>query len=264
MKKVVGVVFLNAHKKYYFEALPELKIKDYVVVETVRGLEIGRIVEEEKEIDDSEVVGELKPVIRIATENDFKSLELNDQLKESLKEEVKGVVRDSKLDMKVLECEYTLDRSKLIIYFTADQRVDFRELVKVLASMYKTRIELRQIGPRDASRIVGGIGPCGRELCCSTFLGDIQNVTIKMAKNQDLTLNPTTISGLCGKLLCCISFEDEVYTKIREELPDVGSKITINEKEATVDSINIIDESINITFENGDKDVVSLSTLKGE
>ena len=211
MPKVVSISFKGNSRKYYFEAKEDLHMGDKVIVDTIRGLELGSIIEEEKEIDDKEVVGELKPIIRKATDKDVSDYEKNQEIKPELFEKCKEIVADSGLEMKLLDAEYTLDRSKLIIYFAADKRIDFRELVKDLAANYRTRIELRQVGPRDASRITGGIGECGRELCCSSFLADIQNVTIKMAKNQNLALNPNTISGLCGKLLCCISFEDGAY-----------------------------------------------------
>ena len=264
MHKVVSVTFDGNHKKYYFGSIDGLSLKDMVVVETVRGLEIGKIVEEEKEITDEEVVGELKNVVRKATESDIKTSLENDAMKKDIISKVKEVVSSSALDMKVVDAEYTLDRSKLITYFTSDGRVDFRELVKELASIYKTRIELRQIGPRDASRITSGIGPCGRKLCCSSFLGDIKNVTIKMAKNQNLALNPTTISGLCGKLLCCISFEDQVYSKIRENLPEVGDTIETEKGDAKVTQVNVLDESINVTYSDGTLEVVSMSDLMVE
>ena len=264
MKKVVSVVFEGNHKKYYFESIPNLKLNNLVVVETIRGVEIGKIVEEEKQIDDSEVVGELRPVIRLTTEDDLKRAKDNKALRPETLKRIKEIVKDFKLDMKVLDLEYTLDKTKLIIYFTADERIDFRELVKVLASEYKTRIELRQIGPRDASRIVGGIGPCGRKLCCHTFLGDIQNVSIKMAKNQNLSLNPTTISGLCGKLLCCISFEDTVYSRIKESMPDVGDTIGTEKGDAKVESINILDETVSVTYPDGSKDIISMEELTEE
>lgn len=211
MKKVVSVSFKGNHKRYYFEALPFLKLNDKVVVETVRGIELGSITEEEKEIEEDKIIGELKPIIRKATDKDISDFEYNESQKEYLFNTAKEIIVNSHLEMKLLDAEYTLDKSKLIIYFSADERVDFRELVKSLAQSFKTRIELRQVGPRDASRIVGGLGICGRETCCKGFLGEIQNVTIKMAKNQNLALNPNSISGLCGKLLCCISYEEQLY-----------------------------------------------------
>ncbi|MBP5343030.1 stage 0 sporulation protein [bacterium] len=216
MPKVVGVVFEGNNKKYYFGAITNLNPKDKVVVETARGLEVGTIVEGEKTIDDSEVIGELKMVQRKATLKDLEIFEENNSIKPRLYDEVKSIIERSELEMKLLEVSYTLDRTKLVVYFSADGRIDFRELVKDIASVYKTRIELRQVGPRDASRIISGLGICGREVCCSSFLGEMQNVTIKMAKNQNLSLNPTAISGLCGKLLCCIAYEEDQYEDIQK------------------------------------------------
>jgi len=212
MPRVVGVAFLGNNKKYYFGSINNLNVNDKVVVDTQRGLEIGTIIEGEKEILDSEVIGELKSVVRKATPKDLSDFERNQSEKPELYKKCREIIRASKLEMKILEAEYTLDRTKLVIYFSAEGRIDFRDLVKDIAAIYKTRIELRQVGSRDASRILSGQGICGREVCCSSFLGDIQNVTIKMAKNQNLSLNPVTISGICGKLLCCISYEDFMYS----------------------------------------------------
>jgi len=261
MPQVVTITFEGNHKKYYFGAIEGLVPQDFVVVETIRGLEIGKVVDGEKNISDEEVVGELKTVIRKATEKDLEDNKANKALKPSILLKVKERVVEDKLDMKVLDCDYTLDKTKLIIYFTAEQRIDFRELVKELAYLYKTRIELRQIGPRDASKIIGGIGVCGRKICCASFLGDIQNVTIKMAKNQNLTLNPNTISGLCGKLLCCISFEDRVYSDLKEQLPQVGDVITTEKGDGTVSQVNLIDETVVIVFADNTSDTLSLSDL---
>jgi len=213
MPKVVGVAFKGNNKKYYFSPIENLNLGDKVVVDTQRGLEIGTIIEAEKEIADDKVIGELKPVQRKAVEKDLNDYESNLKIKPELYEKCKEIIHNSGLEMKILEAEYTLDRTKLVIYFSAEGRIDFRDLVKDIAAVYRTRIELRQVGSRDASRILSGQGICGREVCCSSFLGDIQNVTIKMAKNQNLSLNPTAISGICGKLLCCIAYEDDQYTQ---------------------------------------------------
>ena len=229
MPKVVSIVFDGNHKKYYFGSIDGLELNQYVVVETARGIEIGKVIQKEMEIDESDIVGELKNVIRVASEKDLEAYNENVAMKPVLYEEIKAILNNYKeLEMKLLEVTYTLDRSKLVIYFTSDGRVDFRELVKDIAFKYHTRIELRQVGPRDASRIISGIGECGRALCCSEWLGDIQNVTIKMAKNQNLSLNPTTISGLCGKLLCCIAYEDEYYQeKLKEIIEEEPQKEVI-------------------------------------
>ena len=217
MPRVVGVVFEGNNKKYYFGSITNLNKKDKVVVETARGFELATIIEEEKDINENEIIGELKNVQRKATVKDLEMYEENKAMKPRLFEEVKSIISRSELEMKLLEVTYTLDRTKLVVYFSADGRVDFRELVKDIAAVYKTRIELRQVGPRDASRIISGLGICGRETCCSSFLGEIQNVSIKMAKNQNLSLNPTAISGLCGKLLCCIGYEDSQYEPVNTD-----------------------------------------------
>lgn len=237
MPKVVTIVFEGNHKKYYFGAIPNLEVEKLAVVETARGIEVGKIVSGEMDIPDEDVIGELKMVIRQATDEDCQAYYQNRALMPSLYDEVKEILKNHKeLEMKLLEVTYTLDRSKLIIYFSSEGRVDFRELVKEIAFKYHTRIELRQVGPRDASRIISGIGECGRVTCCSEWLGDIQNVTIKMAKNQNLSLNPTAISGLCGKLLCCIAFEDELYqerAKLNEEsLEETGLEEVISSNES--------------------------------
>ena len=237
MVDITSVLFLGNNKKYYFKPIDNLSPGDKVVVDTARGLEIGTVFEPKKSVDEKDIVGELKPVVRLATKEDLKAYESNLSLKPQLFEQVKSIISKSGLEMKLLEVEYTLDKSKLVVYFTADGRVDFRELVKDIAAVYKTRIELRQVGSRDASRIISGIGECGRIVCCSSFLGDSQNVTIKMAKNQNLSLNPTTISGICGKLLCCIGFEDNVYANLQEE--NNPSSDTLSEKEIEDEVVKI-------------------------
>lgn len=261
MVSVTTILFKNNHKSYYFKAIDGLKVGDYVVVETVKGKEVGIVAVPLKEVDESKIVGELKPILRVADEADMKAIKENEELAPSIIETVKEKVNICGLEMKVLDAEYTLDRSKLIIYFTAEDRIDFRELVKVLAYIYKTRIELRQIGPRDASKIIGGIGICGKELCCKKFLGDIQNVTIKMAKNQNLSLNPNAISGLCGKLLCCISYEDDFYQRIRDLIPDIGDTITTEKGNATVTAISILDETVTVKYEDNQVEVIELAEL---
>lgn len=244
---VVGIRFKAVGKKYYFDPSGiELKIHDNVIVETVRGVELGEVIEEAKVIEDSEVISTLKPILRLATHDDLMAYERNQKDIEPTLERVKYHVKQNKLDMKLLGCEYTLDRSKLIIYFNAEGRVDFRELVKDLANEFKLRIELRQVGTRDGAKFLGGIGPCGYLLCCNTFLGDFDTVSIKMAKNQNLSLNPANISGLCGKLLCCIRYEDDLYTEYRKKIPKVGSFVVTEDGRGRVISANIIDQSVRI------------------
>ncbi len=250
---VVGIRFKAVGKKYYFDPAGfEVSLNDKVVVETVRGIELGEVIEREKSIEDSEIISTLKPIIRKATDEDLTKHKRNqDDIPLALKKVAKHV-NNNKLEMKLLGCEYTLDRTKLIIYFNAEGRVDFRELVKDLANEFKVRIELRQVGTRDGAKFLGGIGPCGYLLCCTTFLGDFDTVSIKMAKNQNLSLNPVNISGLCGKLLCCIRFEDGTYKEHRKELPKLHSIVETTEGFGKVISVNIIDKSVRVlTQENG-------------
>ncbi|MBN2604311.1 MAG: stage 0 sporulation family protein [Bacilli bacterium] len=244
---VIGIRFKAVGKKYYFDPAGfDVSINDKVIVETVRGIELGTVIEELKEIDDSEVISALKPVLRIATEEDMINHQRNqDDIPIALKKcEVQ--IKKNKLEMKLLGCEYTLDRTKLIIYFNAEGRVDFRELVKDLANEFKVRIELRQVGTRDGAKFLGGIGPCGYLICCNTFLGDFDTVSIKMAKNQNLSLNPVNISGLCGKLLCCIKYEDDTYKEHRQVLPKVNSYVNTVDGRAKVIAVNIINKSVRV------------------
>ena len=247
---VVGIRFKAVGKKYYFDPKDfNPKLYDKVIVETIRGIELGEVIEEQKEIGDGEIISTLKPIHRMATEDDIKKYERNRKDIPQAIERCKVHIRKNKLDMKLLGCEYTLDRTKLIIYFNAEGRVDFRELVKDLANEFKLRIELRQVGTRDGAKFLGGIGPCGYVLCCNTFLGDFETVSIKMAKNQNLSLNPVNISGLCGKLLCCIRYENETYKEHRKELPKINSWVTTTDGRAKVIAINIIDKSVRVKTE---------------
>ncbi|MBS4537930.1 stage 0 sporulation family protein [Clostridium sp. D2Q-11] len=226
MIKVVGVRFKKAGKIYYFDPVDiDIKKDEYAIVETARGIEFGHVVVGPKEIKEQEIVAPLKEVIRIATEEDIKRHEENKQKEEEAFEVCGKKIEEHKLQMKLIDVEYTFDNNKVIFYFTADGRVDFRELVKDLASIFRTRIELRQIGVRDEAKMIGGIGPCGISLCCSTFLGEFEPVSIKMAKEQSLSLNPTKISGLCGRLMCCLKYEHETYEEVLKRLPNVGQKV---------------------------------------
>lgn len=250
MIKIVGVRFKNAGKIYYFDPV-ELEVEKNmdVVVETARGLEYGTIVVGPKEIDESELVSPLKPIIRIATDEDRQVyIENKEKAKETF-ELCQQKIKDHDLNMFLIDCEYTFDRNKLIFYFTAEGRIDFRELVKDLASIFKTRIELRQIGVRDEAKLLGGIGPCGRSLCCATFLGDFEPVSIKMAKDQNLSLNPTKISGACGRLMCCLKYENDYYEEARAQLPDVGEAIQTPEGNGKVIGLNILDVSMQVKVE---------------
>jgi len=252
---VVGIRFKAVGKKYYFDPQEfDLKMYDKVVVETVRGYEMGEVIEGIKEVHDNELISALKPVFRIATEEDIKNYDQNIADIPKALERCKENIKKNKLDMKLLGCEYTLDRTKLIIYFNAEGRVDFRELVKDLANEFRLRIELRQVGTRDGAKFLGGIGPCGYLLCCNTFLGDFDTVSIKMAKNQNLSLNPVNISGLCGKLLCCIKYENDTYTEHRTQLPKINSTVITEFGKAKVLAVNVIDKSVRvITEEDGVK-----------
>ena len=247
---VVGIRFKAVGKKYYFDPQDfDLKMYDKVVVETVRGYEMGEVIEDIKVVTDDELISALKPVFRVATEEDIKNYEKNLADIPNALERCKVNIRKNKLDMKLLGCEYTLDRTKLIIYFNAEGRVDFRELVKDLANEFRLRIELRQVGTRDGAKFLGGIGPCGYLLCCNTFLGDFDTVSIKMAKNQNLSLNPVNISGLCGKLLCCIKYENDTYTEHRKQIPKINSIVLTEDGKAKVIAANVIDKSVRVLTE---------------
>lgn len=224
MPTVVGIRFKDSGKVYYFDPRDlELHVGDYVIVETVRGLEMARVAYERRDVPDEEIVGELKPVVRRAESSDFERLQLLQSRHDEVLARCAEKVREHGLPMKLVKAEYSFDGSRLTFYFTAEKRVDFRMLVRDLARTFRTRIELRQIGPRDEAKLLGGIGPCGRILCCASFLPDYARVSIKMAKDQDLPLNPSKISGVCGRLLCCLSYEHEQYVAMRAELPRKGT-----------------------------------------
>jgi cell fate regulator YaaT (PSP1 superfamily) len=253
---VVGIRFKPVGKKYYFDpGQLDLSMYDKVVVETIRGFELGEVIEDIKEVEDSELIASLKPVLRKAQEDDIFAHEANKKEEPEALEKIQTHISNNKLDMKLLGCEYTLDRTKLIIYFNAEGRVDFRELVKDLANEFRLRIELRQVGTRDGAKFLGGIGPCGYLLCCNTFLGDFDTVSIRMAKNQNLSLNPVNISGLCGKLMCCIKYENDVYTENRKQLPKIGSFVKTKEDgRVRVSTINVIEKTVRVqTQEDGIK-----------
>ncbi len=211
MTEVIGVRFKSVGKVYYFDPNGErVSAGQYVIVETARGIECGEVVLENRQVDDGKIIAPLKPVIRVANQEDLKNMEKNHAKEKEAFSICLGKIQKHKLDMKLVDVEYTFDNNKILFYFTADGRVDFRELVKDLASVFKTRIELRQIGVRDESKMLGGLGVCGRPFCCSTFLGEFQPVSIKMAKEQGLSLNPAKISGTCGRLMCCLKYEQNV------------------------------------------------------
>ena len=223
MAKVVGIIFNEVGKIYWFSPGPYTPKKgDKVVVETVRGLELGFVEVEEKEIFDEALEHELKPVVRMANKYDLKNYQINIERADKDFETCKKIIAKRELEMKLLSCKYTLDRQKIIIQYNAEGRVDFRELLKDLAAEFKVRIELRQIGPREGAKIIGGIGSCGREVCCKSHLREFDLVTMKMAKDQNMSLNATKIAGLCGKLMCCIGYENELYEEIRARIPLTG------------------------------------------
>ena len=249
MIKIVGVRFKNAGKIYYFDPVDfEIEKNIDVVVETARGLEYGKIVVGPKEIEEEKLISPLKPIIRIATEEDKAIYRENKEKAKETFEICQQKIKEHGLTMFLIDCEYTFDRNKLIFYFPAEGRIDFRELVKDLASIFKTRIELRQIGVRDEAKSIGGLGTCGRKLCCSSWLGDFQPVSIKMAKDQSLSLNPTKISGICGRLFCCLKYEHDVYVEAIEKMPVVGSVVKVENQKGKVIEINPLLEQIKIEF----------------
>ena len=247
MVEFIGVRLKKTGKIYYFDP-DQLDISkdEYVIVETSRGIEFGKVVIANKSVDEEDVVLPLKKVIRVATKKDKVTVLENKESAEEAYRTCYEKIKEHNLDMNLVDVEYTFDRNKVIFYFTADGRIDFRELVKDLAAIFKTRIELRQIGVRDEAKLLGGIGPCGRMLCCSTFLGDFEPVSIKMAKDQNLSLNPTKISGLCGRLMCCLKYENDDYEQAKKQLPDLGEIIETPIGKGKVVGLNILEHVIQI------------------
>lgn len=259
MTRVIGVRFRPAGKIYYF-APGKFHIRqgDKVIVETARGIEFGTVVTGPKEVKDEEVMQPLKSVIRIATEEDKRAEEKNREKEKEAFEICLEKIRKHNLDMKLINAEYTFDNNKVLFYFTADGRIDFRELVKDLAAVFRTRIELRQIGVRDETKIRGGIGICGRPLCCHTYLSEFAPVSIKMAKEQNLSLNPTKISGVCGRLMCCLTNEEETYEELNSRLPAIGDTVTTNEGlKGGVQSVSVLRQLVKVvvTLENDEKEI---------
>ena len=255
MIKVIGVRFRQAGKIYNFSPADfQVKVGDHVIVETARGIEYGSVVQGIREVADDKVIMPLKSVIRIATEeDDKKAIENNEKEKKAFKI-CKEKIAKHGLEMKLIETEYTFDNNKVLFYFTADGRIDFRELVKDLASVFKTRIELRQVGVRDETKKLGGIGICGRPLCCNTYLSEFIPVSIKMAKEQSLSLNPTKISGICGRLMCCLKNEQEAYEELNSNLPDIGEKVkTFDGFKGEVVSVNVLRQKVKIVVEVDDE-----------
>lgn len=252
MPEVVGVRFKKAGKIYYFDPSGfQLTPGDHVVVETSRGLELGEIITPRKSIPEEEIVTPLRQVVRKATEEDLQRAKANRMKEKEAFRICQEKIQKHGLDMKLVDVEYTFDNGKIVFYFTADGRVDFRELVRDLASVLKTRIELRQIGIRDETKIIGGLGPCGRIACCQVFLTDFEPVSIRMAKQQNLPLNPAKISGLCGRLMCCLRYECESYSDVRQSLPSVGSAVTTTEGEGLVTSVDCSRGTVVVELEGG-------------
>ena len=255
MLTVIGVRFRAAGKIYYFDpADRQIKIGDHVIVETARGIEYGYVVLGNREVDETKVIPPLKPVIRMATDED-RAIEAKNKEKE--KEAFKicqEKIKKHNLEMKLIDAEYTFDNNKVLFYFTADGRIDFRQLVKDLAAIFKTRIELRQIGVRDETKILGGIGICGRCLCCHTYLSEFAPVSIKMAKEQNLSLNQTKISGVCGRLMCCLKNEQETYEELNKKLPGMGDFVTTPDGlQGTVHSVNVLRQRVKVIVEINDE-----------
>ena len=259
MTKVIGVRFRHAGKIYYFSP-GELEIAsgDHVIVETARGVEYGHVVIGNREVEDEKVVQPLKPVIRLATDKDDEQSMANREKEKEAYKICQEKIRKHKLEMKLIDAEYTFDNNKVLFYFTADGRIDFRELVKDLASVFRTRIELRQIGVRDETKILGGIGICGRPLCCHTHQSEFLPVSIKMAKEQNLSLNPTKISGVCGRLMCCLKHEEEIYEELNSRLPSVGEYVTTKDgMKGEVSSVNVLRQLVKVivTLEHEEKEI---------
>ena len=262
MTKIVGVRFRNVGKIYYFSPKNyKIKIGDHVIVETARGIEFGRVVLGPKEIGDNEVVHPLKEVLRVATADDEERERQNRAKEKDAFKICQKKINEHKLDMKLIDAEYTFDNNKVLFYFTADGRIDFRQLVKDLAAIFKTRIELRQIGVRDETKIRGGIGICGRCLCCHTYLSDFAPVSIKMAKEQNLSLNQTKISGVCGRLMCCLKNEQETYEELNKKLPAMGDTVTLPDgNQGTVHGINVLRQRVRVMIEiNDEKEIQEFS-----
>ena len=255
MTKVICVRFRTAGKIYYFAPGNfDIKKGSNVIVETARGVEYGRVVSDIHEVEDSEIVPPLKTVIRIATEEDRKVEEKNREREKDAFRVCLEKIAKHKLEMKLIDAEYTFDNNKILFYFTADGRVDFRELVKDLAAVFKTRIELRQIGVRDETKIIGGLGICGRELCCHAYLSDFAPVSIRMAKEQSLSLNPAKISGVCGRLMCCLKNEEDTYEYLNRRLPAVGDLVTAPDgSKGEVASVNVLRQMVKVLVETGDE-----------
>ena len=251
MAEVIGVRFKEVGKIYYFDPVgKKLSLNDRVIVETARGIECGTVATENRDVPDEEIVHPLKKMLRVATKDDLKKLEENAKKEKDAQKIFEQKVIEHELEMKLVDVEYTFDNSKIIFYFTADGRVDFRSLVKDLASVFRTRIELRQIGVRDESKMIGGLGVCGRPFCCNSFLGEFQPVSIKMAKDQGLSLSPTKISGTCGRLMCCLKYEQDAYVDLLKRTPKVGAIVKTPEGKGLVVETNLLSQTLKVKLDN--------------
>ena len=263
MVDVVGVRFKSVGKIYYFAPNGiQFKKGDFAIVETVRGTEIGEVMLENRGVEEERVVSPLKPVLRKATDDDFKKVEEIKKKEKRAFDTCLEKIRQHNLSMNLVDVEYTFDENKILFYFTADGRVDFRELVKSLASVFKTRIELRQIGVRDEAKMLGGIGVCGRPICCNSFLGEFQPVSIKMAKEQNLSLNPTKISGTCGRLMCCLKYEQSTYEEMLRFVPRVDAVVDTPDGRGTVIENNVLAGLVKVRIERGDDSIVNVYDAK--
>ncbi|MBQ7070962.1 MAG: stage 0 sporulation family protein [Ruminococcus sp.] len=258
MLKIIGVRFKSVGKIYYFDpGRFDVKEGEKVIVETARGVECGEAVIVGREIDEEKFSNPIKQIIRVATPEDMKTIERNREKEKDAMKICEQKIRDHKLKMNLIDCECTFDNNKLLFYFTAENRVDFRELVKDLASVFRTRIELRQIGVRDEAKMLGGLGICGQPFCCSRFLGEFQPVSIKMAKEQGLSLNPTKISGTCGRLMCCLKYEQESYEDLLRHTPKVGAVVKTAEGKGVVQEVNLLTGKLRVKIDQSDN-VVSV------
>ncbi len=263
MTEVIGVRFKEVGKIYYFDPnSTPLNVGDYVIVETARGIECGQVAMANRHIEDSDIVHPLKKMVRKATDEDIAKLKENKEKEKKAFEICEEKITQHKLNMKLVEVEYTLDNNKILFYFTADGRVDFRALVKDLASVFRTRIELRQIGVRDEAKMLGGIGVCGRPFCCSTFLGEFQPVSIKMAKEQGLSLSPVKISGTCGRLMCCLKYEQDAYSDLLKKTPKVGAIVNTPDGKGIVTEVNLLTGMLKVSLDKSQNAAPSTYNVK--
>ncbi|MCL5256462.1 MAG: stage 0 sporulation family protein [Chloroflexi bacterium] len=265
MPEIVGIRFKRTGRLYYFDPNGlSLNIDDWVIVETTKGREIGRVILAPHQVEESELTEPLKPILQVADQASLEKMETFKAKEAEALQTCRQKVREHDLPMKLLDAEYNFDGSRLTFFFTAEGRVDFRQLVRDLASAFKTRVELRQVGVRDEARMIGGLGPCGRELCCASFLGDFINVSIKMAKEQDLPLSPNKISGMCGRLLCCLSYESQQYCEAKQRLPHLGDTVQTPEGCGRVVGLNIIKDSATVELPSGSTIELAVAEVKRE